>query len=148
MENLQIKSLIIILIIPFFLSSCGTEIKTSEYKSPEIKNKDFDEKSNIIGEFTDIPIPSNSVIDLEKSFILGKGNTWMGRLSLIHKSNIDELYDFFINEMKKFSYKEKSSIRSNENILIFENKIKTVFIKISELKFRKSYIEITSTPVN
>ncbi len=148
MENLQIKSLIILLIISFFISNCSTQIRTSEYNSPKVENKDFDEKSNVISEFTDIPIPSNSIVDLEKSFILGKGNNWMGRLALINKKNIDELYDFFINEMKKFSYKEKSSIRSNENILIFENKIKTVFIKISELKFKKSYIEITSTPVN
>ena len=50
--------------------------------------------------------------------------------------------------MTKFKYKEKSSIRSEVSALIFENKKKTIFIKISKMKFRKTYIEITATPVN
>ena len=50
--------------------------------------------------------------------------------------------------MTKFSYKEKASIRSEVSTLIFENNKKTIFIKISKLNFRKTYIEITATPVN
>jgi hypothetical protein len=50
--------------------------------------------------------------------------------------------------MIKFKYKEKSSIRSDVSTLIFENKKKTIFIKISKIKFGKTYIEITATPVN
>ena len=72
----------------------------------------------------------------------------MGRLSLINKKNVEEIYSFFLNEMTKFKYKEKSSIRSEVSALIFENKKKTIFIKISKVKFRKTYIEITATPVN
>ena len=72
----------------------------------------------------------------------------MGRLSLINKKNIEEVYSFFLNEMIKFSYKEKSSIRSDVSTLIFENNKKAIFIKISKLNFGKTYIEITATPVN
>ena len=72
----------------------------------------------------------------------------MGRISLINKGNVEEIYSFFLNEMIKFKYKEKSSIRSDVSTLIFENKKKAIFIKISKVKFGKTYIEITATPVN
>ena len=124
------------------------DLKTPKYKSPDVETNKADESSTLLSEISDIPIPSKSIIDLEKTFILGKGDNWMGRLSLINKKNIEEVYSFFLNEMIKFSYKEKSSIRSDVSTLIFENNKKAIFIKISKLNFGKTYIEITATPVN
>ena len=148
MEKIQIKSIVTVFIFLLFLTNCSTTIKTQKYKSPEIKTDNVDENNVRLSEISDIPIPSKSIIDLEKTFILGKGDNWMGRLSLINKKNVEEIYSFFLNEMTKFKYKEKSSIRSEVSALIFENKKKTIFIKISKVKFRKTYIEITATPVN
>ena len=148
MEKIQIKSIIIVFTCLLFLTNCSTTIKTSKYESSDVDVNNVDESNSRLSEISDIPIPSKSIIDLEKTFILGKGDDWMGRLSLINKKNIEEIYSFFLNEMAKFSYKEKSSIRSDVSTLIFENNKKTIFIKISKLNFGKTYIEITSTPVN
>lgn len=148
MEKIQIKSIIIVFTCLLFLTNCSTTIKTPKYESPDFDNNNLDESNSRLSEISDIPIPSKSIIDLEKTFIIGKGDDWMGRLSLINKKNIEEIYSFFLNEMAKFSYKEKSSIRSDVSTLIFENNKKTIFIKISKLNFRKTYIEITATPVN
>jgi len=148
MEKIQIKSIIIVFTCLLFLTNCSTTIKTSKYESSDVDVNNVDESNSRLSEISDIPIPSKSIIDLEKTFIIGKGDDWMGRLSLINKKNIEEIYSFFLNEMAKFSYKEKSSIRSNVSTLIFENNKKTIFIKISKLNFRKTYIEITATPVN
>ena len=148
MEKIQIKSIIIIFTCLLFLTNCSTAIKTPKYESPDVDNNNLDESNSRLSEISDIPIPSKSIIDLEKTFIIGKGDDWMGRLSLINKKNIEEIYSFFLNEMAKFSYKEKSSIRSDVSTLIFENNKKAIFIKISKLNFRKTYIEITATPVN
>mgnify|MGYP000002843929 FL=1 len=148
MEKIQIKPIVTVFIFLLFLTNCSTTIKTQKYESPEIKTDNVDENNVRLSEISDIPIPSKSIIDLEKTFILGKGDNWMGRLSLINKKNVEEIYSFFLNEMTKFKYKEKSSIRSEVSALIFENKKKTIFIKISKVKFRKTYIEITATLVN
>ena len=148
MEKIQIKSIIIFFTSLLFLTSCSTTIKTPKYESPDVEVDSDDISNTLLSEISDIPIPSKSIIDLEKTFILGKGDDWMGRLSLINKGDVEEIYSFFLNEMAKFAYKEKSSIRSDVSTLIFENKKKTIFIKISKLKFGKSYIEITATPVN
>ena len=148
MEKIQIKSIVAFFIFLLFLTNCSTTIKTPKYESPEVKTDNVDENNARLSEISDIPIPSKSIIDLEKTFILGKGDNWMGRLSLINKENVEEIYSFFLNEMTKFKYKEKSSIRSEISTLIFENKKKTIFIKISKVKFGKTYIEITARPVN
>ena len=148
MEKIQIKPIVTFFIFLLFLTNCSTTIKTPKYESPEVKTDNIDENNARLSEISDIPIPSKSIIDLEKTFILGKGDNWMGRLSLINKENVEEIYSFFLNEMTKFKYKEKSSIRSEVSTLIFENKKKTIFIKISKVKFGKTYIEITATPVN
>ena len=148
MEKIQIKSIIVVFTCLLFLTNCPTTIKTSKYESPDVDDNNIDKSNSRLSEISDIPIPSKSIIDLEKTFIIGKGDDWMGRLSLINKKNIEEIYSFFLNEMAKFSYKEKSSIRSEVSTLIFENNKKAIFIKISKLNFRKTYIEITATPVN
>ena len=148
MEKIQIKSIIIVFTCLLFLTNCSTTIKTSKYESSDVDVNNVDESNSRLSEISDIPIPSKSIIDLEKTFILGKGDDWMGRLSLINKKNIEEIYSFFLNEMAKFSYKEKSSIRSDVSTLIFENNKKAIFIKISKLNFGKTYIEITATLVN
>ena len=148
MEKIQIKSIVAFFTCLLFLTNCSTTIKTPKYESPDTEVDNADISNTRLSEISDIPIPSKSIIDLEKTFILGKGEGWMGRLSLINKGNVEEIYSFFLNEMAKFRYKEKSSIRSDVSTLIFENKKKTIFIKISKIKFGKSYIEITATPVN
>ena len=146
MEKIQIKSIVVVFTLLLFLTNCTTAIKTPKYESPDVDN--VDENNSRLTEISDIPIPSKSIIDLEKTFILGKGDDWMGRISLINKGNVEEIYSFFLNEMIKFKYKEKSTIRSDVSTLIFENKKKAIFIKISKIKFGKTYIEITATPVN
>ena len=148
MEKIQIKSIIVVFTYLLFLTNCSTTIKTSKYESSDVDVNNVDESNSRLSEISDIPIPSKSIIDLEKTFIIGKGDDWMGRLSLINKKNIQEIYSFFLNEMAKFSYKEKSSIRSDVSTLIFENNKKAIFIKISKLNFGKTYIEITATLVN
>ena len=148
MEKIQIKSIIIVFTCLLFLTNCSTTIKTSKYESSDVDVNNVDESNSRLSEISDIPIPSKSIMDLEKTFIIGKGDDWMGRLSLINKKNIEEIYSFFLNEMAKFSYKEKSSIRSDVSTLIFENNKKAIFIKISKLNFGKTYIEITATLVN
>ena len=148
MEKIQIKSIGVFFICLIFISNCSTTIKTPKYESPDVEVDKTDVSNTRLSEISDIPIPSKSIIDLEKTFILGKGDDWMGRISLINKANVEEIYSFFLNEMIKFKYKEKSSMRSDVSTLIFENKKKAIFIKISKIKFGKTYIEITATPVN
>ena len=132
MEKIQIKSIGVFFICLIFISSCSTTIKTPKYESPDVEVDKTDVSNTRLSEISDIPIPSKSIIDLEKTFILGKGDDWMGRISLINKGDVEEIYSFFLNEMIKFKYKEKSSIRSDVSTLIFENKKKQYLLKFQK----------------
>ena len=135
MEKIQIKSLIILLVSLIFLFNCSTTIKTSKDKDLNVKKKDnIDENNTQLSQITDIPIPEKSIIDLDKTLIVGEKSDWMGRITLINKKKVEENYNFFLNEMLKFSYKKKSSTKSDISTLIFQNSKKAIFIKISELK--------------
>ena len=90
MEKVQIKSIIVIFTCLLFLTNCSTTIKT-----PKVDDNNVDESNNRLSEISDIPIPSKSIIDLEKTFILGKGDNWMGRLSLINKKISKKFIVFF-----------------------------------------------------
>ena len=86
MEKIQIKPLIILLISFLFLFNCSTSIKTSKDKNSNVKKLDKIQESNAqLSQITDIPIPKESMIDLEKTLIVGEKSDWMGRVSLISK---------------------------------------------------------------
>ena len=91
--------MLLIFFVTFLLviSSCPTKIKTPKYESPNVDSEDIDVNNARLSEISDIPIPSKSIIDLEKTFILGKGDDWMGRLSLINKDVL-----IFLNENLSF----------------------------------------------
>ena len=101
MEKIQIKSIGVFFICLIFISSCSTTIKTPKYESPDVEVDKTDVSNTRLSEISDIPIPSKSIIDLEKTFILGKGDDWMGRISLINKANVEEIYSFFFERNDK-----------------------------------------------
>ena len=149
MEKIQIKPLIKALTFfftLFILVSCVKNVDFSKNEKTENSIDIYEQESFF--KITDIPIPITSQIDMEKTVVVGEGEEWMGRLSLVHKENIEDIYSFFVNEMPKYGYEEKNSVESNKSSLIFQNNKKTIFIKISKHKLGNSYIEITATPIN
>ena len=55
-------------------------------KSTGVKKIDNIEKNNAqLSQITDIPMPEESIIDLEKTLIVGEKSDWMGRITLINK---------------------------------------------------------------
>ena len=147
MEKIQIKSLIktIIIINMLTLSNCSESFKNSSLNDEKkVINLTIDINSFGI---SDIPFPQNSMIDYEKTITVGEGDEWIGRIVLINNNNINDLFDFFSNEMPKYDYENKSLKNKNVNSLIFQNDKKTIFIKFPIINNKINYIEITSTPI-
>ena len=71
------------------------------------------------GEFNDVPIPTNSKMDLERTIILGKQEGWIGRLVINSGHSAAEIFDFFRNEMPKFGWNEIAAVRSEVSILTY-----------------------------
>ena len=52
-----------------------------------LKKTDNIKKNNTqLSQITDIPMPEESIIDLEKTLIVGEKSDWMGRITLINKN--------------------------------------------------------------
>ena len=127
------------------LSNCSESFKNSSLNDEKkVINLTIDINSFGI---SDIPFPQNSMIDYEKTITVGEGDEWIGRIVLINNNNINDLFDFFSNEMPKYDYENKSLKNKNVNSLIFQNDKKTIFIKFPITNNKINYIEITSTPI-
>jgi hypothetical protein len=82
-------------------------------------------------QFSDVPIPTDSRMDLEHTIILGKQEGWIGRLAFNSGHSAAEIFDFFRNEMPKFDWKEITAVRSEVSILTYSrgNRIASLQIK-------------------
>ncbi|MBH71600.1 MAG: hypothetical protein CMI97_03895 [Pelagibacteraceae bacterium] len=147
MEKIQIKPIVFIFLF-FLLNSCAVNVQQSDKRKGPSNIASIEEDPSILNKVSDIPIPSNSLVDKDKTFVIGSGEEWIGRLSLINNDKKNNIFDFFLKNMSNYSYKKKNIKENNVSTLIYENNKKVIFIKLLELKIEKTFIEITATPVN
>lgn len=91
----------------------------------------------------DIPIPTNSTIALEPTFVMGGGNNWIGRLVL--KTNFDQntLFEFYSKNMPKFGWNTVTSIRSNSSVLTYQRAGRVATIQLREdSSFSSAKVEV------
>ncbi len=81
--------------------------------------------------FTDIPMPANNSIDLERSLILGTDQQWTGRLVINSGSNVADMYEFYRREMPNFSWSEVTTVRSANSVLVFQQNQRVITIQIT-----------------
>ena len=85
--------------------------------------------------FTDLPMPSNAELDLERSLVFGGEESWTGRLVLNTNSSPSDMYDFYLTEM-----------RSKTNVMVFDRESRVATITILEGRLRGTVIDVTVAP--
>ena len=83
MEKIQIKPIVFIFLF-FLLNSCAVNVQQSDKRKGPSNIASIEEDPSILNKVSDIPIPSNSLVDKDKTFVIGSGEEWIGRLSLIN----------------------------------------------------------------
>lgn len=98
----------------------------------------------VFNQFSDIPIPERSEMDLKRSLIFGNQQWWTGRLVFSSPYASGGLFDFFMSEMPKFGWQEITVVRSKISVLTFRqgNRIATIQITGSS----SSEVEFTVSP--
>ena len=131
----------LILITILFFSACAGGDRIS-------KNKSLDEAStNTLTRIADIPFPQGTKLDLNKSLILGEGKTWSGQLFISIPEKKAGVYNYFVNNLEKFDWKEQTTIRGETSILNFlGNNNRVAIITIREGSFNSSDVLISVTP--
>lgn len=63
-------------------------------------------------QFSDIPIPANSEVDLDNLLVLGSEDGWIGRLTLKTSHGMTDMYSFYEREMPRFGWDRITIVRS------------------------------------
>lgn len=125
------------------LAACGQKVSLTPLSGPA------DEEGQItpsFGQFSDVPIPTDSEMDLERTFILGKQESWIGRLVIISGHSAMEIFDFFRNEMPKFDWKEIAVVRSEVSILTYSRGNRIASLQIRSKTLIGSVVDMVVSP--
>lgn len=81
-------------------------------------------------QFTDIPVPTNSRLEMNRTLILGAREEWTGRAYFETPYSVNDLFDFYKREMPNFAWSEVSSARSESSVIVFSrvSRIATIHI--------------------
>ena len=96
--------------------------------------------------FTDLPMPSNAELDLERSLVFGGEESWTGRLVLNTNSSPSDMYDFYLTEMPNFGWSKITVVRSKTNVMVFDRESRVATITILEGRLRGTVIDVTVAP--
>ncbi|MBM3554099.1 MAG: hypothetical protein FJX47_00920 [Alphaproteobacteria bacterium] len=106
-----------------------------------------------VAQFTDIPVPTNSHLDLTRTLVLGGRDDWNGRAVFETSWTVNEMYEFYRKEMASFGWAEISAVRAETSMLVFSrtSRIATVMIAphgnpFSNLTSAGSVVNMLVTP--
>tara|TARA_B110000008_G_C16578164_1_gene407203 strand:+ start:19 stop:528 length:510 start_codon:yes stop_codon:yes gene_type:complete len=104
-------------------------------------------EDNTLLRVKDIPFVKKSKINIEKSLILGEGTNWNGQIFLSVPNPKPAVFNFYVNNLKNFGWKEQTSIRGETSILNYvgENN-RVIVISVVEARFNNSEVLISVSP--
>lgn len=97
-------------------------------------------------QFTDIPMPSNSSLDMDKSIIFGASDAWHGRLVLNAGGSPAQMYDFYEREMPNFGWSKVTVVRADISVMVYDRESRVATIKLSGGSFAGSVVDVTVSP--
>jgi hypothetical protein len=96
--------------------------------------------------FTDIPMPPDNKVDLDKTMVFGVDRDWIGRVSLYSGNNVGDIYDFYKREMPRLGWTELTSVRSSTSVLTYQMENRIATIQVSSGRLIGSVVEFWMNP--
>ncbi len=121
------KKIVYLCALGLLLSGCDYAKMQPSFKSNEtFENGTMQPKPNF-AQFKEIPIPEKATMDLKRTLLFGN-EPIIGRLVFSAPYNQSNVFDFYMQEMPKFGWREITMIRSANSLLTFarENRIATI----------------------
>lgn len=97
-------------------------------------------------QFSDIPVPSGSAMDIERSLVLGERESWIGRIVMTVPEGTDRTYDFFFNEMPRFGWQPVTSVRAETSVLTYTRGTRVATIQIQRRSLGRATVSVTVSP--
>ncbi|MGN1063701.1 MAG: hypothetical protein ACI4QM_05210 [Alphaproteobacteria bacterium] len=106
---------------------CDYEQLQPSFKSQDTFADGTMQSAPNFAQFREIPVPEKATMDLKKTMLFGN-DPLIGRLAFSAPYSQSNLFDFYMQEMPKFGWKEVTVIRSSNSFLTFakDNRIATI----------------------
>jgi len=132
-----------ILVIPLALTGCtkkgvlspggtGMEEKT------EIKSS--------YNRFPDLPMPVNAELMTDEILVFGTNDTWIGRIVIKTGHAVNDMFDFYKQEMPGFGWREITSIRAAISVLTYIRAERVATLQVQEAGLSGSKVLISVSP--
>lgn len=97
-------------------------------------------------QFSDVPVPANARMDLDKTIILGAEDGWIGRLALDVNYPLTEMYSFYEREMPNFSWERITVVRSSVTTMTYSRGARIATITLQPRNSGASIVDFTVSP--
>jgi hypothetical protein len=126
-----------------FLGACASSGDSPTGTPSEVQET----QTQLLG---DMPLPAASKIVGSDSLIIGRGDNWVGRVTLSGVQTPTDIYAFFQSEYPKAGWTTVSAVKTKTSILVFTKGDRTATVELNEGPFAgpKTIIVITSSPKN
>ena len=94
----------------------------------------------------DLPFPVGSKMNIERTFIVGSGESWYGQILIEAPSDANNSFDFYKQKLNEYGWNELSSVRAQTSILTYMRENRILVIQISQPRIGKTEIMITVSP--
>lgn len=109
------------------MSACSYEKLEPSFKSEDTFAGGNLQSAPNFAQFREIPIPEKATMDLKKTMLFGN-DPLIGRLAFSAPYSQSNLFDFYMQEMPKFGWREVTVIRAENSFMTFskENRVATI----------------------
>lgn len=97
-------------------------------------------------QFSDVPIPTGADIKMDRSFIFGAHDSWIGRVVLGESHNVGAMYDFYKANTPKYGWEEITSVRSAVSVLTYTRGERVLTVQIEGATLWGSVVGLTVSP--
>ena len=95
---------------------------------------------------TDIPIPPNATLDVERSLILGDLDRWTGRIILNVGQGAPQTFALYQTEMTNFGWEPIMSVQAEVSVLSFARGERAATVQIENRTLGGSTVSVTVAP--
>ena len=95
---------------------------------------------------TDIPIPPNATLDVERSLILGDLDRWTGRIILNVGQAAPQTFALYQNQMSNFGWEPIMSVQAEVSVLSFTRAERAATVQIEKRTLGGSTVSVTVAP--
>lgn len=96
--------------------------------------------------FSDVPIPTSADIKMDRSFIFGTQDAWIGRVVLSDSNGVGTLYDFYKANTPKYGWEEITTVRSAVSVLTYSRGERVLTVQIQSRTVWGAEVDLTVSP--